>query len=129
MVYDYCVIGGGIVGLASALKLLEREPDARLILLEKESGLARHQTGHNSGVIHAGDIPPTVGQFSKPRGDPIRHFHIAIAEHLKLPAIMILNQRQQKPANRVIPQIRRHISHTQSPIGISIIWMRFDCPP
>ncbi|MDB5991732.1 MAG: hydroxyglutarate oxidase [Herbaspirillum sp.] len=54
MVYDYCVIGGGIVGLASALKLLEREPDARLILLEKESGLARHQTGHNSGVIHAG---------------------------------------------------------------------------
>jgi L-2-hydroxyglutarate oxidase len=54
MVYDYCVIGGGIVGLASAMKLLERQPEARLILLEKESGLARHQTGHNSGVIHAG---------------------------------------------------------------------------
>jgi L-2-hydroxyglutarate oxidase len=54
MIYDYCVIGGGIVGLASAMKLLEAQPGASLILLEKESGLARHQTGHNSGVIHAG---------------------------------------------------------------------------
>ncbi|RXZ31043.1 L-2-hydroxyglutarate oxidase [Oxalobacteraceae bacterium CAVE-383] len=54
MIYDYCVIGGGIVGLASAMKLLEIQPGASLILLEKESGLARHQTGRNSGVIHAG---------------------------------------------------------------------------
>jgi len=54
MVYDYCVIGGGIVGLATAMKLLELQPGASLLLLEKESGLARHQTGHNSGVIHAG---------------------------------------------------------------------------
>jgi L-2-hydroxyglutarate oxidase len=54
MIYDYCVIGGGIVGLASAMKLLEMQPGASLILLEKEDGLARHQTGHNSGVIHAG---------------------------------------------------------------------------
>src|ERR1700692_3508091 len=54
MVYDYCVVGGGIVGLATAMKLLEMQPGARLVVLEKESGLARHQTGHNSGVIHAG---------------------------------------------------------------------------
>ena len=54
MVYDYCVIGGGIVGLATAMKLLEMRPGANLLLLEKESGLAHHQTGHNSGVIHAG---------------------------------------------------------------------------
>src|SRR5271168_5393345 len=54
MVYDYCVVGGGIVGLATAMKLLEMQPGARLVALEKESGLARHQTGHNSGVIHAG---------------------------------------------------------------------------
>jgi L-2-hydroxyglutarate oxidase len=54
MIYDYCVIGGGIVGLATAMKLLEMQPGATLILLEKEAGLARHQTGHNSGVIHAG---------------------------------------------------------------------------
>ena len=51
---DFCIIGGGIVGLASALALLERRPGAGLVLLEKESGVARHQTGHNSGVIHSG---------------------------------------------------------------------------
>jgi L-2-hydroxyglutarate oxidase len=51
---DFCIIGGGIVGLASALALLEQHPGAALVLLEKESGVARHQTGHNSGVIHSG---------------------------------------------------------------------------
>jgi len=54
MIYDYCIIGGGIVGLATAMALLERQPGASLLILEKESVLARHQTGHNSGVIHAG---------------------------------------------------------------------------
>ncbi len=52
--YDFAVIGGGIVGLATAKALLERHPGASLLLLEKEEALARHQTGHNSGVIHAG---------------------------------------------------------------------------
>lgn len=54
MIHDYCVIGGGIVGLATAMALLERRPEASLVLLEKEPALARHQTGHNSGVIHSG---------------------------------------------------------------------------
>ena len=54
MGYDYCVIGGGIVGLATALELLARHPGASLVLIEKEAAVARHQTGHNSGVIHAG---------------------------------------------------------------------------
>ncbi|WP_099864985.1 L-2-hydroxyglutarate oxidase [Pararhizobium haloflavum] len=54
MTYDFCVVGGGIVGLATALNLLEMKPDARLVLIEKEDGVGRHQTGHNSGVIHAG---------------------------------------------------------------------------
>ena len=54
MIYDYCIIGGGIIGLATAHKLLEIHPDASLLLLEKETTLASHQTGHNSGVIHAG---------------------------------------------------------------------------
>lgn len=54
MTYDVMVVGGGIVGLASALKLLERRPGLRLVLLEKEDGLARHQTGNNSGVLHSG---------------------------------------------------------------------------
>lgn len=54
MIYDYCIIGGGIVGLATAMALLERQPGASLLILEKEAVLAQHQTGHNSGVIHAG---------------------------------------------------------------------------
>lgn len=53
-VYDFAVIGGGIVGLATAMKLLAERPGASLVVLEKEDGVARHQTGHNSGVIHAG---------------------------------------------------------------------------
>jgi L-2-hydroxyglutarate oxidase LhgO len=51
---DVVVVGGGIVGLASALALLERTPGLRLTLLEKEPALAFHQSGHNSGVVHAG---------------------------------------------------------------------------
>jgi (S)-2-hydroxyglutarate dehydrogenase len=51
---DVTVVGGGIIGLASALALLERSPGLRLTLLERERRLAVHQTGHNSGVVHAG---------------------------------------------------------------------------
>jgi L-2-hydroxyglutarate oxidase LhgO len=54
MMHDFVVVGGGIVGLATALKILEAKPGAKLLLLEKESALGRHQTGHNSGVLHAG---------------------------------------------------------------------------
>ncbi|URC13117.1 L-2-hydroxyglutarate oxidase [Flavobacterium sp. B183] len=52
--YDYIIIGGGIVGLSSALHLKQRNPNLRIIVLEKEAKIARHQTGHNSGVIHSG---------------------------------------------------------------------------
>jgi L-2-hydroxyglutarate oxidase len=52
--FDVAIVGGGIVGLATAHRLLTRYPRARLVLVEKEGGLARHQTGHNSGVIHSG---------------------------------------------------------------------------
>jgi L-2-hydroxyglutarate oxidase len=52
--YNVIVIGGGIVGLASALKIKERNPRFKVALLEKEKSIARHQTGHNSGVIHSG---------------------------------------------------------------------------
>lgn len=53
-VYDYCIVGGGIVGLATAYSLLMDEPEARVAVLEKEQALAQHQTGRNSGVIHSG---------------------------------------------------------------------------
>lgn len=52
--FDVAIVGGGIVGLATAYRLLERRPNLRLVLLEREAELASHQTGHNSGVIHAG---------------------------------------------------------------------------
>jgi L-2-hydroxyglutarate oxidase len=52
--YDYAVIGGGIVGVSTAMQLLEARPGSSLVLLEKESAPGQHQTGHNSGVIHAG---------------------------------------------------------------------------
>lgn len=54
MIHDFLIIGGGIVGLATARELLRTHPGAGVAVLEKEVGPARHQTGHNSGVIHAG---------------------------------------------------------------------------
>ena len=54
MIYDYIIIGGGIVGVSTAWQLQQRYPDKKVLLLEKESEFATHQTGHNSGVIHAG---------------------------------------------------------------------------
>ncbi len=52
--FDFLIVGGGIVGLSTARALLARHPGAGVLVLEKESGWARHQTGHNSGVIHSG---------------------------------------------------------------------------
>jgi L-2-hydroxyglutarate oxidase len=52
--YDIAIVGGGIVGLATANALLDVNPASRIIILEAESQLATHQTGHNSGVIHSG---------------------------------------------------------------------------
>jgi len=54
MTYDLAIIGGGIIGLATARALLDRSPSLRLVLCEKEAELGTHQTGHNSGVIHSG---------------------------------------------------------------------------
>jgi (S)-2-hydroxyglutarate dehydrogenase len=52
--YDIVIIGGGIVGLATGLTLLKCNPTLKIIILEKENEVARHQTGNNSGVIHSG---------------------------------------------------------------------------
>jgi (S)-2-hydroxyglutarate dehydrogenase len=51
---DLAIVGGGIVGLATARALVERAPRARMVILEKEDHVGAHQTGHNSGVIHSG---------------------------------------------------------------------------
>ncbi len=54
MTYDIAVVGGGIVGLSVAMQAAARFPHLKIVVLEKESSVARHQTGHNSGVIHSG---------------------------------------------------------------------------
>ena len=54
MLYDKLIIGGGIVGLATALAIKQQEPDCKLLILEKENTWAAHQSSRNSGVIHAG---------------------------------------------------------------------------
>lgn len=53
-IYDIVVVGAGILGLATARELLLRHPSLRLLVVEKESEVAEHQTGHNSGVLHSG---------------------------------------------------------------------------
>ncbi len=52
--YDIVVVGGGIVGISTAWQLQKKHTDAKILLIEKEDRIAQHQTGHNSGVIHAG---------------------------------------------------------------------------
>ncbi|MFT6894484.1 MAG: L-2-hydroxyglutarate oxidase, partial [Algoriphagus sp.] len=54
MSYDIVIIGGGIVGLATGLKIQSKMPKLKIAILEKEDQLAKHQTGNNSGVIHSG---------------------------------------------------------------------------
>ncbi len=54
MKYDFLIIGAGIVGLATALSLLEKKHNTKIIILEKENEIGKHQTGNNSGVIHSG---------------------------------------------------------------------------
>ena len=52
--FDIAIIGAGIVGLSTAMHAVRAYPKLRIAVLEKESGVARHQSGHNSGVIHSG---------------------------------------------------------------------------
>lgn len=54
MKFDLCIVGGGIVGLATAYQVSQNYPKLSIAVIEKESSLAKHQTGHNSGVLHTG---------------------------------------------------------------------------
>ncbi len=106
---DVAVIGGGIVGLATAYRLLERRPRLRLAVIEKEPELARHQSGHNSGVLHAGvyyapgslkatlcrEGKAAVERFAEAHDIPVRHpgkLVVALTE-AELPALATLHER------------------------------------
>lgn len=54
MKYDVIIVGAGIIGLATAVKLMEKKPELSILILDKEEKIAAHQTGNNSGVIHSG---------------------------------------------------------------------------
>lgn len=75
--YDYLIIGGGIVGLSVGMTLLEKHPGAKLAILEKEEDIAQHQTGHNSGVIHSGiyyNPGSYKARFAKAGNESMRRF-------------------------------------------------------
>jgi L-2-hydroxyglutarate oxidase len=75
--FDVAIVGGGIVGLSTAVALGKRHPGARILVLEKEPALAQHQTGHNSGVIHSGIYyrPGSLkARFSKAGGAALVEF-------------------------------------------------------
>ncbi|XP_051773247.1 L-2-hydroxyglutarate dehydrogenase, mitochondrial [Ctenopharyngodon idella] len=110
--FDVAVIGGGIVGLASARELILRHPNLTFTLLEKEKELALHQTGHNSGVIHSG-IYYTPGslkaqlcvrgatltyQYCQKKGVPYKRCGklIVAVEREEIPRLKALYERGQK---------------------------------
>ena len=106
---DLIVVGGGIVGLATALKLLEVRPGLRIAILEKETQLATHQSGHNSGVLHAGlyyapgslkatlcrEGKAEVETFAERHGIPIEHCGklVVALDESELPRFEALKER------------------------------------
>jgi len=81
--FDVAIIGGGIIGCATLYKLQERNPNLKIILIEKEELLADHQTGHNSGVIHSG-LYYTPGSLKAKNCVAGRHELVAFAKEHKV---------------------------------------------
>lgn len=79
--FDLAVIGAGILGLAVARELMRRRPGARLVVLERETDVAAHQTGHNSGVIHAGIYYPPGSLKARLCVEGARAMYDFCAEH------------------------------------------------
>jgi len=101
MTYDVVIVGGGIVGLATGLKIQKARPDLKIAVLEKEDQLAKHQTGNNSGVIHS-------GLYYKPGSlkatNCINGYHelIQFCEEEKIPyeitgKVVVATREEQKP--------------------------------
>jgi L-2-hydroxyglutarate oxidase len=107
--FDLAVVGGGIVGLATAYRLLLDRPALSLVLLEKEEELATHQTGHNSGVLHAGlyyapgsrkarlcrEGKQAVERFAEEHGIPFEHCGklVVALDESELPGLGAIRER------------------------------------
>ena len=83
-IYDYAVVGGGIVGLSTAYKLTLKFPQAKVLVIEKENELSAHQTGNNSGVIHSG-LYYTPGSLKAENCREGRHELVAFAQKYNVP--------------------------------------------
>lgn len=100
--YDYLIIGAGIVGLATAYAIQNNYPQANLLILEKEKEAAHHQTGHNSGVIHSGVYyrPGSLkARFAKEGGEKLRRFCTANAIQFENCGKIIVATREEELAN------------------------------
>src|SRR5438105_6155416 len=113
--FDIAVVGAGLLGLATARELLQRYPGRRLAILEKEAAIASHQSGHNSGVIHAGiyyapgslkarlcvEGARMLYNFCDERGIPVRRIGkvIVATDQTELPGLRELERRGRQ--NRV----------------------------
>lgn len=82
--YDYAIVGGGIVGVSTAYKLKLKFPEAKVLLLEKEGALSEHQTGRNSGVIHSG-LYYTPGSLKAENCYKGRHELVDFAKKYNIP--------------------------------------------
>lgn len=107
--YDVIVVGAGIVGLAAAMRMLERHPRLRLVVVDKEREIGTHQTGHNSGVLHRGVYyapgslkaklcvsgATSLSAFCESHGIPIRAVGkvIVALDKSELPALLELHRR------------------------------------
>lgn len=106
---DVAIVGAGIVGLATALRLLEAQPGLRVAVLEREDRVAAHQTGHNSGVVHAGlyyapgsakallcrEGKALLERYCEARGIPIEHPGklVVALDEADLPRLAALRER------------------------------------
>ena len=140
MLYDFAVVGGGIIGLSTAMHLLQVCPGSSLMLLEKEPELALHQTGRNSGVIHAGVYyqPGSLkARFSKEGAEATIHFCqendiafdrcgklIVAAESSEIPRLEALKERCKENGTAIEPldsaELRRREPHIRGVAGFLV---------
>lgn len=101
MTYDIVIVGGGIVGLATGLKIQKARPELKIAILEKEDQLAKHQTGNNSGVIHSG-LYYKPGSLKATNCITGYHELIQFCEEEKIPfeitgKVVVATREEQKP--------------------------------